>query len=45
MIEAERQFVDGLLRRIAADQEYTRSWRRLHADPDRDTSAVQPPRS
>jgi DNA-binding PadR family transcriptional regulator len=39
ILEAERQFVDGLLRRIAEDQVYTRSWRQLHADPDQDTSA------
>jgi DNA-binding PadR family transcriptional regulator len=42
IVEAERQFIDGLLRRIAEDQAYTQAWKGIHADPDRGTSAVGP---
>ena len=36
MIEAERQFIDNLLRRIADDQGYSRTWKEFHrATPDR----------
>jgi DNA-binding PadR family transcriptional regulator len=31
MVEAERQFVEGLLRRIAADAAYTQPWKDFHA--------------
>jgi DNA-binding PadR family transcriptional regulator len=33
MVEAEQQFVEGLLRRIAADEPYARNWKQLHAGP------------
>ena len=33
LIEAERQFIDDLLRRIAEDQTYTRAWKALHPEP------------
>jgi DNA-binding PadR family transcriptional regulator len=33
LVEAERQFIDGLLRRIAEDQTYTRAWKGFHPDP------------
>jgi DNA-binding PadR family transcriptional regulator len=42
MVEAERQFVEGLLRRIAEDEAYTRSWKALHADPGRGASDSGP---
>ena len=35
LIEAERQFIDDLLRRIAEDQTYTRAWKALHPEPGR----------
>jgi DNA-binding PadR family transcriptional regulator len=39
MIEAERQFIDGLLRRIADDEGYTRAWKGFHkAGHERDSS-------
>jgi DNA-binding PadR family transcriptional regulator len=31
LVEAERNFIDGLLRRIAEDDGYTRAWTALHA--------------
>jgi DNA-binding PadR family transcriptional regulator len=30
LVEAERDFIDGLVRRIGEDQEYTEAWRSLH---------------
>jgi hypothetical protein len=30
MVEAERQFIDGLLRRIADDRAYTGIWKSIH---------------
>ena len=30
IVEAERQFVEGLLRRIADDEAYTRAWKGFH---------------
>jgi DNA-binding PadR family transcriptional regulator len=42
MVEAERQFVEGLLRRIAEDETYTHVWKELHADPGRDTPGQGP---
>jgi hypothetical protein len=33
LVEAERQFADGLLRRISEDEGYTRAWSGLHAGP------------
>jgi DNA-binding PadR family transcriptional regulator len=38
-VEAERQFVEGLLRRIADDEGYTRAWKGFHqAGLERDSS-------
>jgi DNA-binding PadR family transcriptional regulator len=31
LVEAERDFIEGLLRRIGEDQEYTQAWRSLHS--------------
>jgi DNA-binding PadR family transcriptional regulator len=39
IIEAEQQFVDGLLRRIADDQVYTRTWKLIHSP----TNSPSPP--
>jgi DNA-binding PadR family transcriptional regulator len=39
IVEAERQFIDGLLRRIADDEGYTRTWKGIHQSaPERDSS-------
>jgi DNA-binding PadR family transcriptional regulator len=39
IIEAERQFIDGLLRRIKDDEGYTRVWKGIHqAAPEPDSS-------
>jgi hypothetical protein len=39
MVEAERQFIDGLLRRIADDEGYTRAWKGFHqAGHERDSA-------
>jgi len=35
LVEAERQFIDDLLRRIAEDQTYTRAWKGFHSEPCR----------
>ena len=35
LVEAERQFIDDLLRRIAEDQTYTRAWKSFHPEPCR----------
>jgi DNA-binding PadR family transcriptional regulator len=42
MVEAERQFVENLLVRIAEDEAYTRNWKGFHADPGRGASEVGP---
>ncbi len=34
LIEAERQFVEGLVRRIKDDEAYVRSWKAFHAGAD-----------
>lgn len=31
LVEAERTFIDGLVRRVAEDEAYTQAWRSLHA--------------
>jgi DNA-binding PadR family transcriptional regulator len=33
LIEAERQFIEGLVRRIKEDADYVRTWKGLHAGP------------
>lgn len=38
MAEAERQFVESLVRRINDDEGYVRTWKAFHADPGRGTS-------
>jgi DNA-binding PadR family transcriptional regulator len=35
LVEAERQFIDNLLRRIAEDKTFTRAWASFHPDPGR----------
>ena len=35
LIEAERQFIEGLLRRIKEDETYMRSWKGFHPEPGR----------
>jgi DNA-binding PadR family transcriptional regulator len=35
LVEAERQFIDNLLRRIAEDRTFTRAWESCHPDPGR----------
>ncbi len=42
MVEAERQFVEDLLVRIAEDEAYTRTWKGFHADPGRGASEPGP---
>ncbi len=42
MVEAERQFVEDLLARIAEDEAYTRIWKGFHADPGRGASEPGP---
>ncbi len=38
LIEAERQFVEGLVRRIKDDEAYVRSWKGFHSGTDRSSS-------
>ncbi len=33
LIEAERQFIEGFVRRVKEDAEYVRAWRAFHAGP------------
>jgi DNA-binding PadR family transcriptional regulator len=42
MVEAERQFVEDLLVRIAEDEAYTRPWKGFHTDPGRAASDPGP---
>ena len=35
VVEAERQFIDDFLGRIAEDQTYTRAWKGFHPEPCR----------
>ena len=35
MADAERQFVEALVRRISEDEGYVRTWKAFHADPGR----------
>lgn len=37
LVDAERQFIDNFLRRIAEDQAYTRAWKGFHHDHSRNT--------
>jgi DNA-binding PadR family transcriptional regulator len=35
LIDAERQFIEGLIQRIKTDTEYVRTWKAFHSDPER----------
>jgi DNA-binding PadR family transcriptional regulator len=35
LLEAERQFIEGLVKRIKKDSDYGRTWKAFHADPAR----------
>jgi DNA-binding PadR family transcriptional regulator len=35
LIDAERQFIEGLIQRIKTDTEYVRTWTAFHSDPER----------
>jgi DNA-binding PadR family transcriptional regulator len=35
LIDAERQFIEGLIQRIKTDTEYVRTWKAFHSDPAR----------
>jgi DNA-binding PadR family transcriptional regulator len=35
LIDAERQFIEGLIERIKTDTEYVRTWKAFHSDPER----------
>ena len=35
LLEAERQFIEGFVRRIREDADYVRTWQAFHSDPER----------
>ncbi|MGZ3300673.1 MAG: PadR family transcriptional regulator, partial [Isosphaeraceae bacterium] len=41
LVEAERQFIDDFLRRIAEDQTYTRAWKGFHPEPCRSAEEAE----